>query len=181
MHKIARRAGGLRVPALLIVGILGLVPGRVSASPIRHAHHEAARIDAADHQSWSRFVLGGPSVWSHVAHPQVTPRIEAVIWRAIRTDPGGTAPVLDYLLWKQRRDPARFAFYHSRLAPALTRLVAPTVSPQQLTPPVTPSTVPNIQPQQIPEPSTLLIAAMMLGFAARRVVRATSSSRSDLC
>lgn len=173
----------LRAFALLIVGALVLAGCEAAASPIRHARHEAERIDAAAYKSsWSRFMLGGPSVWSHVAHPPVTPQLEAAIWRAIRADPGGTAPILDYLYWKQRRDPERFAFYHPRLSPALTRLVAPTISPQQLTPPVvTPSTVPNVQPQQIPEPSALIIAAVMVGYAARRMVRAASSSRSDLC
>ncbi len=175
MNGIAQAVGNHGSTRLVVLGtlVLGMaVGGEVAGSPIRHAHHDAARVDTARDKSWSTFVLGGPSVWSHVVHPPVTPQVEAAIWRAIRTDPGGTAPVLDYLLWKQARDPARFAFYHPRLAPALTKLVAPTISPQQLTPPATTPNVPSVQPQQIPEPSTLFIAAVLIGFAARRAALA---------
>ena len=78
--------------------------------------------------------MGGPSVWSSVIHPPVTPAVESAIWKAIRTDPGETSPWIQFLLYKQSLDPARFAHYHPKLSPALDRLSASPTAAQVLTP-----------------------------------------------
>ena len=71
--------------------------------------------------------MAGPSVWSHIVHPRVTAAVEHAIWKAIRTDPGESAPWVQFLLWKQSLDPARFAHYHPKLAPCSTDRRAATV------------------------------------------------------
>jgi hypothetical protein len=117
--------------------------------------------------SWSEYLMGGPSVWATVPHPPVTPTIESEIWQAIKSDPGASDPMVQFLLWKQNLDPERFASFHPKLAPALTKLTTPTTAPQQLIPPTstTPgSGLPPPEPQRIPEPSSLLVAFGLIGW-----------------
>jgi len=150
----------------------------VEAAPI---HRDRERLDEEDaalaragmFRSWPEYLLGGPSVWSSVIHPRVTPGVEAAIWKAIRTDPGETSPFIQFLLYKQSLDPARFAFYHPKLSPALDRLSASPTAAQVLTPsssttPTGGTTSPPTEAQQIPEPATWLLAVGMAGWAAWR-------------
>jgi hypothetical protein len=138
--------------------------------------------DLPDFKEWSKYLLAGPTVWAKVEHPPVTDAIRSAIWQSVRTDPGGTDPMVDFLLWKQSLDPTRFAHYHPKLAPALHRIELARSSPtlvSQATPPTTttgstgPSpTPPTVAPQNLipgaaPEPGTLLLAACMMAWAVR--------------
>ena len=87
-----------------------------------HSKTQASPI----YSSWSKYLMGGPSVWASVPHPPITAAIRAEIWKDIKTDPGGTDLMIQWLLWKQSVDPARFAFYHPHLAPALNKITATT-------------------------------------------------------
>jgi len=155
-------------------GCLGL--DRVEAAPIHsnHARHdaqEASLARASMSQSWSEYLMGGPSVWSSVIHPRVTPAVELAIWKAIRTDPGDTSPWIQFLLYKQSLDPVRFAHYHPRVSLALNRLsasttVAQVVTPESSTTPTGGTTTPVTQAQEIPEPATWLLAIGLAGWGA---------------
>jgi hypothetical protein len=125
------------------------------------------------YRTWSQYLLGGPSVWATVPHPPVTRAIEAQIWRDVRTDPGGSDLMIQYLLWKQSLNPARFAIYHPRLAPALTKIAnTPTTGSQQVSnpPPKTSGggTTGPVQGQQVPEPGALLVALTITGWGLWR-------------
>ena len=71
-------------PILIAVSSIGF--GQAEAAPI-HKVHELADVDRQSFRTWPEYVLGGPSVWSSVAHPPLTAGIEQAIWRNIRTDP----------------------------------------------------------------------------------------------
>jgi hypothetical protein len=89
--------------------------------------------------------------------------------------------MIQFLLWKQSLDPERFAAFHPKLSPALTRLAAPTVSPQELSPsPQNDSSGGSspLEPQQIPEPSALLLAACLVGWGIYWRRRAAASQRN---
>ncbi len=140
---------------------------------LRHERFAYRAALLADSRSWSRYLLGGPSVWGAIVHPPVSPAVEAAIWKAIRTDPGGTAPFVDYLLWKQARDPARFAYYHPRLAPILTQMRSPVITPSVA--PTPPPSTPLVEPQQVPEPTGILVGLMLAGFARVWLARKRAS------
>ena len=70
------------------------------------------------------YLLAGPTMWTEVEHPPVTAAVESAIWKSVRTDPGGTDPMVNFLLWKQSLDPTRFAHYHPKLAPVLHKIAA---------------------------------------------------------
>ncbi len=134
-------------------------------------------------RSWPDYLIGGPSVWSKVAHPPVTPGVESSIWKAIRTDPGETSPWIQFMLYKQSVDPTRFAFYHPKVSVALNRLSAETTQSQFVSPPATtPSSGTSSPPTQaqsitpIPEPGTLLLAVGLLGWGAWRFRRPRSGT-----
>jgi hypothetical protein len=159
--------------------------GRANAAPI--THHDKTNVDKPDVSTWSGYLAGGPSVWRKVPHPLVTQAVRDEIWHALKTDPGGTAPMVKFLLWKQSIDPARFDYYHPSLVRPLARIAAsipatstPTVAAQVLTAPTsTPNTSttssPSIPPtegqtigspaQSVPEPGTLMIAISLATWA----------------
>jgi hypothetical protein len=165
---------------LIGAGCLGF--GRTEAAPIRRAHeridaHEAYLARSGAFRSWSVYLMSGPSVWSHVIHPRVTPAVESAIWKAIRTDPGETSPWIQFMLYKQSLNPTRFAHFHPKLSPALDQLSASPIGAQVLTPESSTSTstttTPNSGPtspltegQEIPEPATWLVALGMAGWGA---------------
>lgn len=108
--------------------------------------------------------MGGPSVWATVPHPPVTPAIEQEIWQDIKTDPGGSDLMIQYLLWKQSLDPTRFAYYHPKLAPALTKVAStpPNTGSQQVGNP--PGGGGGGSNPQVPEPSAWLLALTITGY-----------------
>jgi len=132
---------------LTLLGALFTDFGKIEASPI--------------YSTWSEYLMGGPSVWASVPHPPVTPAIEAEIWQDIKTDPGGSNLMVQFLLWKQSLDPTRFALYHPKLSPALTKLKNPTTGSQQVgnPPPATGGNHPAV-----PEPSAWLLALTLTGW-----------------
>jgi len=123
--------------------------------------------------------MGGPSVWSTIVHPPVSPSVESAIWKAIRTDPGDTSPWLQFMLYKQSLDPARFAFFHPKVSKALNRLsAATTTQAQAVNPPsTTPSGSTSSPPTEaqsitpIPEPRTWLLALGLTGWGVWRFRR----------
>lgn len=186
------RAGALRLCAGTAAMVLLACAGADAAAIHRAAGHPRAltAADVVTFREWSRYLDRGPSMWTKVEHPPVTPALWSAIWRSIRTDPGPDDPMVNYLLWKRSLNPARFDRYHHALAPALRRIrlarSSPTVVSQAhptTTGPTTPKTkrpaqgtVPITSPQILvptiaPEPSMLLLAAGMTGWAIRRFHR----------
>lgn len=138
-------------------------------------------------KAWSKYLLAGPTTWATVPHPLWDFAVRSAVWQSIKTDPGPADPMINFLLWKQSIDPARFAYYHPKLAPALHRIemarktaaLVPKVGPSTTvsgpgggtssSPGTTPATQPqNLGPPPVPEPSTLLLAAGMTAWAFRR-------------
>jgi len=157
---------------LTLLGAGSLLANRVEASAIVHS----AKIDkAAVGSSWSEYLLGGPSVWDTVPHPPVTEAVRQGIWKALKTDPGGTAPIVQFLLNKQSLDPARFDHYHPNLVGPLARFTTPTttttttgaqvLTPSSTTLPTEAQTTGGPSPQTVPEPEALLLAIGMAGWA----------------
>jgi hypothetical protein len=177
---MSRRLGLLLMLAVVLPG-----GALVEASPIHHRDKTDAEVQAAP--EWSKYLGGGPKVWADVVHPPVTPAMVSEVWRDIKTDPGGTDPMIEFLLWKQSIDPTRFAHYHPKLAPALHRIslarssstttqaIAPTTGSGGTTSPSTPVVPPpttepqNLIPTPSPEPGTLLIAAGMAAWAVAKM------------
>jgi PEP-CTERM motif len=177
------RIGAVRLlwlgPVLLGLGLCG--SNRGFASAIHHADKDAAMKDMSN-PSWSEYLLGGPTVWSAVAHPALTPAIEAEMWKSIRSDPPpNPSAVVQFFLYKQSLDPARFDHYHPRVAASLAKIKAelatsdstpstststsstPTVQAQQITPPATSGASPDAA--AVPEPATILLTIGMTGYA----------------
>ncbi len=50
----------------------------------RIADAEVARLDAEAAHSWDAYLKAGPSVWSSLVHPSVTPEVRSSIWQALR-------------------------------------------------------------------------------------------------
>jgi PEP-CTERM motif len=151
------------------------------AEPVRK-QHEAASESRDAFNTWSEFLKGGPSVWATHEHPIWDYTVREAVWKDIKTDPGGTSPMIDFLLWKQSLDPTRFDLYHPKIGPAIDKLVnTPPTQVQSSAPTTTstsstsPSEGQTISPPgtETPEPSTWLVAIGMAGWALwrrRRVV-----------
>jgi len=110
--------------------------------------------------------MGGPSVWASTPHPPITPAIRAEIWQDLKTDPGGSDLMIQWLLWKQSLDPTRFDSNHPEVSVALTQFKTPTTGSQQVGNPPKHhhSGGGSVQGQVIPEPSTWLLALTMTGL-----------------
>lgn len=138
-------------------------------------------------KAWSRYLLAGPTAWATVPHPLWDSTVRAAVWESIKTDPGPSDPMINFLLWKQSLDPTRFAYWHPKLAPALHKIamarkvaaLAPQTGPTTMgsgsgggtstSPGTTPTTWPqNLTPPPVPEPGMLLVAATMTAWAFRR-------------
>jgi hypothetical protein len=148
---------------------------QAEAAAIHHAH-KASAVDPASHRSWSEYLMGGPTVWASVAHPALTPGIEASMWKAIRSDPPpDTNAVVQFFMFSQNRAPARFDHFHPRIAKALSKIEAQLITPATstttaTTTPATTTGSPTVQAQQIgsaevPEPASLFLAIGMAGYA----------------
>jgi hypothetical protein len=157
---LAARVGGIVLGTFLAGSV------RVDAAAI-HSNHEKALVNPADYRTWSEYITGGPNVWSHVAHPALNQEIEAAMWKNIRSDPPpDTSALVNYFLYKQSLDPARFDHYHPRLARALAKieaqLVNPTTSPTTST---QPQTITPPSSSSVPEPSTVFLTLGMASYA----------------
>jgi hypothetical protein len=143
------------------------------ASPIRTSHerYEAALADKTAARSWSTYLLAGPSVWSSTIHPRVTPEVRTAIWHALGSERPETNAWVQFLLWKQSLDSARFAHFHPHVAPILNRISTsnlatqvaqnPTTTPSSTTPLTQPQT---LTPPTVPEPAPIVLAALMTGW-----------------
>jgi hypothetical protein len=184
---------GLAGPAVLLLACLD-----VNAAAIHRHNSELSALHSAGipaselpvFEEWSRYLLAGPTTWAKVEHPPWTQAVQKAVWQSIKTDPGPTDPMINFLLWKQAIDPPRFAHYHPTLAPALHRIAmtrSKALVPQEgptttstgsvggtpttaSTPTTSPTTSPqNLVPPSVPEPSMLLLAAGMMAWFVRRV------------
>ena len=180
----SRRLGMSRRFGLLVMAAAIVLSHCAGAGASAIHHSKTSEVAATVEKEWSRYLLGGPAVWAAVQHPPVTAAIESEIWKSVRTDPGGTAPMVEFLLWKQSLDPRRFALYHPKLAPVLrkiahsrlssttTQAVTPTANTGGTTSSATPAPITSepqtLNPSASPEPSTLLLAAGMAVWAVAR-------------
>jgi PEP-CTERM motif len=172
-----------------LLAIAFLLASRVEAAAIVHASRIEKKEMAESGSSWSEYLLGGPRVWDHVPHPPVTEAVKHEIRKALKTDPGGTALIVQFLLNKQSLDPARFDHYHPNLVRPLSKFEtssSPTITtgaqvlgPGSSTttlpteaqttgssaPPTEAQTTGSPSAQNVPEPETLLLAIGMAGWA----------------
>jgi hypothetical protein len=161
---------------LTLLGAGSLLANRVEAAAIVHS----AKIHKVEFgRSWSEYLLGGPSVWDKVPHPPLTEAVKREIRRALKTDTDGTAPMTQFLLYRQSLNPARFDHYHRWLVGPLSRFNTPTTStttptttgaqvvttPSTTTPTTEAQTTGGPSPQTVPEPETLLLAIGMVSWA----------------
>ena len=124
--------------------------------------------------------MGGPSVWSNVAHPALTPGIEAEMWKSIKSDPPpNTDAVVQFFQYRQSVDPKRFDHYHPKVAAALAKIAAEAAKPTASTTSTTSTTSsptdqaqtlgpPTTAPAEVtpvPEPATFLLTIGMAGYA----------------
>jgi hypothetical protein len=105
------------------------------------------------------------------------------MWKSIRNDPPPvTSAVVQFFLYKQSLDPARFDHYHPRVAAAIAKIetelaktattpatststssTPPNDQAQQITPPANSGSSTDVTP--VPEPATILLTIGMTGYA----------------
>jgi hypothetical protein len=181
--RTPRRIGAVRLlwlgPVVLGLGLCGST--RAFASAIHHADKDIAAKDMSN-PSWSQYLMGGPTVWSAVAHPALTPTIEAEMWKSIRNDPPpNPSAVVQFFLYKQSLDPTRFDHYHPNIAVALAKIkhemariattpatststsTTPIDQAQQITPPGSSGSSSDVA--AVPEPATIFLTIGMAGYA----------------
>lgn len=165
--------------------------GSSSCEAARVRHYSLTPSQAQVYRAWTNFLAAGPDVWSTRQAPSFTPEIRRTIWQVLKTDSQADQlanPMIDYLLWRQSLNTARFDFYHPRVSRVLNQLLeappttvtpslptslpvpqtTPTVAaPQGVTPPtvsspplVAPATQ-TVAPPAVPEPSSILLALGM--------------------
>lgn len=209
VNGLTRRPGRGRTSGLVLLVLIGglAVERQSCAAPTRGTSYVVPPDQVGLFRTWSRYLSRGPQTWSRVPAPEFSPAIRGTIWKVLRTDTQAQAlanPMIDYLLWRQSLNPARFARNHPRLSPALTQLLrVPTViggtpppsilpvpqsqvSPQTVTGPAPvsprPQTIPQtVVPPAVPEPNSLLVAGGMAAWGLwwrRRLNRKTDRARS---
>ena len=164
---------------LFVVGVGLRGANQAEAASIHHVH-KAELADPGKFRTWSDYLMGGPTVWASVAHPALTPAIEASMWKAIRSDPPpDTNAVVQFFMFKQSLAPARFDHFHPRIAAALSKIEAQLITPATTTTttatPTTATTTTStsppteqaqqITPSTVPEPATLFLTIGMAGYA----------------
>jgi hypothetical protein len=155
---------------LIALGAALLGSNSTKAAAIHHVDKTSA-VDPASFRTWSEYLLGGPTVWASVAHPALTPAIEASMWKAIKSDPPpDTDAVVQFFLWKQSLDPARFDHFHPNVAAAMSKIKAELATATPATVPSTGTSSPTdeaqtLTPPAVPEPATLYLTIGMAGYA----------------
>lgn len=143
--------------------LLGLANSSAEASPIRQFRVTAR--GARDLRVWSNYLARGVEVWAHTRAPHISGAVKRAMVQALKSADPRSTPWVQYLLWRQGRNPERFNFYHPQLGPVLQQLPPPVAPP---TPPINPPAPEIINPPPdpvVPEPSTLLVSVVLLGAA----------------
>ena len=100
--------------------------GRVEAAAIVHAGKIEKKDMAESGSSWSEYLLGGPKGLGPRSASARDGGRQREISEALKTDPGGTALIVQFLLNKQSLDPARFDHYHPKLVRPLSKFETST-------------------------------------------------------
>jgi hypothetical protein len=93
------------------------------------------------------------------------------MWKAIRSDPPpDTNAVVQFFLWKQSLDPARFDHFHPKVAAAMSKIKSELATAATATAPSTSTSSPTdeaqtLTPPSVPEPATLYLTIGMAGYA----------------
>ena len=161
---------------LLLLSLAAALPVRASANELMREYRrelfleERAARYAADPPANSFRTL---PYWQWPEHPHVPTALRIAVDHGFLPQ----TPFTNYLKWRQSLDPARFDYYHPRVAyllslenvstPAIvsTPVVPPVVQPQAQT--ITPP--PLLPPQAqtvVPEPGSLSVALAMIASAA---------------
>jgi hypothetical protein len=173
MRRLVQRLRWLVV--VLGLALVGTPGGRVEASPIRQ-YQLTARAGAA----WSSYLAGGAQLWAQRAAPRITAGVRMAMAQALGSANPRLSPWVQYLLWRQSLNPARFDRWHPQMVPFLSNLppvknVCPCpcttctpskpIKPQQHHGPgKTPSPGTILPPgPTVPEPNTLLISVALIG------------------
>jgi hypothetical protein len=178
----------LRMLAMVLLG--AAVPTMAARGAV--AHRALARGNgfatgrASAFLAWDRYLTAGPQIWTRSKAPSFTPAVRGAIWDAVRNDSQAQSlanPMIDYLLWRRSLNPMRFSIFHPQLSPALAQLLSPPpvpvtipppvftpvpppsdTAPQTVTPPLVPPVSQDVTPPAVPEPSSIILAAGMLGW-----------------
>ncbi len=163
--------------SLILLSLIAAVPASSNANALMREYRRellleerAARLANNDPPATSFRSL---PYWQWPEHPHVPSALRLAVNHGFLPQ----TPFTDYLKWRQSLDPARFDYYHPRVAyllslenvatPAIvsTPVVPPVTSPQAQT--ITPP--PLLPPQAqtvVPEPGSLSVALAMIASAA---------------
>lgn len=118
--------------------------GAVQASPIV--------AEGPARRAWDAFLAGGEGLWSHAAPPPITPAVNLEMHGAVLHPTASTedGEWVNYLLWRQGLNPARFDANHPCIAlhlpPPPAPPAPPVLPPVPPTPPAPPPPPPVITP-----------------------------------
>ena len=185
MDSRERRGGSEQSAALARTGFAGIGSLRVRIAlkrPRSITPTKLQRPTAVSNPTWSEYLMGGPSVWSSVAHPALTPAIEAADVEEHQKRPaaghqcGGSVLPLQAKPGPQPGLTTTIPRVAAALAKIEAELATAATTPSTLDSTAT-STSPTDQAQQItprlqsprcpavPEPATFLLTIGMAGYA----------------
>ena len=157
-----------RAALTFVILSVGMLSGRTVQGARIHGHRlhaSSVRTEDSLGPAWTRFLDGGPTLWSHVRPPRFPSGLVLTYQNGRIVD----TPLVDYLSWRRSLNPARFDLVHPTIGPALGGLTPPTPAiipaPGGITagkPPTSSNPVPEIG---VPEPSTLSLG-LALGAVA---------------
>src|SRR4051794_35553461 len=91
--------------------LLAMVSARTAqANPIRH--HQVSSRSTQELRAWNNFIAGGQSLWAGARTPKISDRIRALLVRSVQGADPSSDPNVQYLLWRQSLNPARFDHWH---------------------------------------------------------------------